>query len=131
MIMCLVQFDVLAAEGTATDSVCCLVHVLLVTCSESEFIDEVEGDGPLSDPHLLALEVLGVHVSDVPHHILEPPRSLVLLVILLYLDLGGGIEHDIFVLAENILIPRYEPCHSVIVSYFLPLVTTRRRGNLA
>jgi len=52
----LVQGDVLDTERAATDGVR-LILILLVTGSQRELVDEIEGDCALADSHLLRLEV--------------------------------------------------------------------------
>ncbi|GMR33926.1 hypothetical protein PMAYCL1PPCAC_04121, partial [Pristionchus mayeri] len=130
-IQLMMQFDVLTAEGAAADSVRCFVHVLLLTGSECQLVDEVKGDGSLSDSHLSTLEVLRVHLSDVSNHFLQSSCGLVFLVVLLALNLGGWIEHDVLVLPQHILSPGHQPSHCAVVPHFLPLVATRGRGDLA
>jgi hypothetical protein len=53
---------------------------------ESELVYEIEGHRPLSDPHLLALHVGHVVISDLLDLSLESPSLLVFLPVLLSLD---------------------------------------------
>lgn len=43
----------------------------------------------------------------------------------LYLKFGVGIKHDVFNGALDVLSPAGQPCHSVVMSNLLPVVTSR------
>lgn len=96
------EFNMFTTKRTTTDSIRCFINILLITsmypssiqfpilpsltCSESQFVDEIKSDGSLSHSHLLALEVLSIHLTDISDHILESSCCFVLLIVLLSLN---------------------------------------------
>jgi len=59
-------------------------------------INEVEGHGSLADPHLLGLPVLVVLAPDAVHALLQLPRRLVLLPVLLTLPSARAHTHRLY-----------------------------------
>lgn len=45
-----------------------------------------------------------------------------------YLDPGAGVQHDVFDGALNVLRPRHQPSHLVVVTNLFPLGAWRRLG---
>lgn len=56
------------------------------------------------------------------YFLLELPRLLVFLHVLLALQFRRGVEHDVLDLVLDVLRPRSEPRDSVVVLYFFPPV---------
>ena len=50
----------------------------------------------------------------------ELPGLLVFLHVLLALELGRGVQHDVLDLVLDVLRPRRQPRHGVVVLYLLP-----------
>lgn len=119
------QLDMLHSQRATAHSVR-LILVLLVTGSESQFVDEIQCDRTLSNAHLLALPVLSILGANLIDRLRQLPRRLVLLPVLLALELAGWIQHHVLHLALNVLRPGGEPCDVRVVSHLPPLVTGRR-----
>ena len=69
--------DVLHPERAAPHSVGCLVRVLLVSRSQCQLVDEVDGHGSLPYLHLLRLPVVTVLLTNLVHLTFELPSHLV------------------------------------------------------
>ena len=119
----------LHAEGAAADCVS-LVLVLLVASPQRELVDEVEGDCALADAHLLGLEVGLVALADAADVLLQLAGLLVLLPVLLALELGRRVEHDVLDLVLDVLRPGRQPRHRVVVLDLLPAVSLRGFGHV-
>lgn len=101
----------------------------LLTSSQSQLVDKIKRDSPLSDPHLLGLPILPVLPPDLINRFVQSPRGFVLLPVLLAFQLRAGIQHDVFHLILDVLGPGREPRHRGIVPHFFPFVSWRRHGN--
>ncbi len=60
--MVFMKLDVFYAEWTATDCVR-LILVFLVSGSQRQLVDEVQGDGPLSNTHFFRFKVWKIVVT--------------------------------------------------------------------
>ena len=143
------KFYMFHSQAAAAHSVRLLIAILLVAgpgdgddegghvgdddikSPERELVYEVECDGSLSDPHLLALHIRHVVLPNLLNLALQLPSLLVLLPVLLPLQPGARVQHDIFYLTLDVLRPGRQPCHRVVVLDFLPLVAIGRLWDFA
>merc|ERR1719186_918458 len=123
------QRHVLNSEGTATNRIS-LIFVLLITSPECKLVNEVESDRPLPHTHLLVLHVLHVAISNFMNAVLQLSGLLILLPILLPLQPGARVEHDVLDLPLDVFCPAGQPGNCVVVLHFLPLVTSWRLRNI-
>ena len=127
-----VERDVLAAKRATANSVR-LVLSLLITCTKSVLVDEVDGSCALACCRQLRLEICFIVCTNgvdivLQHHqgvmnivletiYLQLARLLELITVALALDGTGSREENVFALAVDILLPMCKPSDSVVVDY--------------
>lgn len=126
----LAERDMLKLERAAADRLSLVVGILLVAGSQRELVNQVHGCGALPVRHDIALHLLVVIGTDPGDVLLELAGLLKLLEVGLALDSTVGGQHDVLVVAVDVLLPHGKPGGLVVVLDRLPSMTLGRLGHL-
>lgn len=126
----LAERDVLKLERAAADRLSLVVGILLVAGSQRKPVNQVHGCGALPVRHDIAFQLLVVVGTDPVNVLLELAGLLKLLEIGLALDSAVGGQHDVLVVAVDVLLPHGKPSGLVVVLDRLPSMALGRVGHL-